>query len=654
MIFTILIIILSKYVIKTNLKKMKKTITLLFLLFFLVPFSESKAQCSTPTNLQVQSTGANATFTWDAVPGALSYTVDFKYISYNWTNIEYSETVTTNSLTLNDIMQSIDLHWRVIANCGTSGESSFNQANFSTPCGLPTNLSTTNITTNSATLNWQAPVELGTENTAYVFAYRPAGIGASWISLGQSSNLSFNLASLQASTTYEWCVNQLCAYYNSPPVISTFTTAALPCGVASLWLPNQITTNQANLRWLAVPNAINYEIEYKPTSAQIWSTTNTSQIEKIITGLSPATQYDWRVKAICPSNNVGVYSGIGQFTTQAVVVQPPPPVSCGTPTNFTTSNIGNKSATINWATVPNATSYIVYYNQFSNAGWLSTTVNTNTFSRTNFQFGTVYKYKVGAVCNTSTGIISPEQTFSTLNCVSAGNNSNEWIDLFSLGTINRASGADIGGYINTGLTSNLHIGSNNNQGQISAGFASNSRTQSYSIYIDFNRNGKYNDSGERVFAGGLSNGNIFSFSVSIPTSATPGLAGLRVVMSKNGQPSNGPCLENFEGETEDYLVNLVVPGSRLAVENEKITNELTENLAVFPNPSKEIFKVKVSENFKAKNYQIINLSGVIIQNKPIENLDYFELDLSNQQTGVYILRVTNYSGKQINKKLWKY
>jgi hypothetical protein len=633
---------------------MKKSITLILLLFALFNYTKSHAQCTTPTNLQVVSTGPNASFTWDAVPGVQSYTVDFKYTAYDWTNIEYSETVTTNSLQLNDILQSVDLHWRVIANCSATSSSGFNQANFSTPCGLPTNLSTTNITTNSATLNWQVPVELGTENTAYAFAYRPAGVGASWIPLPQTQNLTYNLGNLQANTTYEWCVNQLCAYYNSAPVITTFTTTAAPCGITNLWLPNQITSSQANLRWTAVPNAIGYIIEYKAVTSTTWIVTNSALLEKLITGLSPATNYEWRVKSICPSNNIGSYSGIGQFTTPAVVVPPPPPVACGVPTNFTISNLGNRTATINWAAVPSATGYTVYYNLITNAGWLAVNVNTNSFTRTNFQIGANYRYKVRAVCSSGTSAFSPDQTFTTLNCVSAGNNANEWIDLFSLGTINRVSGAEAGGYINTSLSTNLNIGSTGNQGQISAGFAGNSRQQNYSVYIDFNRNGNYNDVGEKVFGiAGLTNSNTSNFSINIPTTATPGPAGLRVVMSKNGQPVNGPCLENFEGETEDYLVNLVAPSSRIMAESEANITEYPENMEVFPNPSTGNFKVKITENFKASSYQIMSLTGRLVDNKSIENDSELMLDLSHEQPGLYFLKVNNAANKSLIKKIWK-
>lgn len=631
---------------------MKKNITLYSLLLLHFFAYTAYSQCITPTNLQSVTIANSATFTWDAVPGAQSYTIDFKYTVYGWDNIEYSETVTTNSLTLHEIMQSVDLHWRVIANCGANGTSGYNQANFSTPCALPINLSTTNITTNSATINWQAPPELGNEVGGYIYAYRPAGVGASWIPLGQSTNLSFNLSNLQAGTVYEWCVNQICPYYTSAPAIATFTTVAAPCGVASLWLPNQITSSQANLRWLAVPNAVDYIVEYKPTNSQNWVTINSPTIEKLITGLTPSTQYDWRIKAICPSNNIGVYSGTGQFTTAAVVV---PPTNCGVPTNLNITNIGNKSATFNWSPVPNATSYTLNYKLATNAGWLTVTgITNNSYTRTNLQIGANYIYKVRATCASGNGTFSSDNTFSTLNCVSAGNNSNEWIDRFNIGTINRISGAEPGGYVATGLTTDLNIGSTNNQGIISAGFSANTRNQNYSVFIDFNRNGNYNDPGERVYGiGGFTNAGNYSFSINIPSTATSGPAGLRVVMSRNGQPTNGPCLENFEGETEDYIVNLIAPTSRLSAENETVAAEFTDKLSVYPNPSNGHFKVKIPEHFNPDFYKIVNLTGSLVNQKNLANTIDFEIDLTHEPAGLYFINVSNKAGKNLIGKIWK-
>jgi GEVED domain/Secretion system C-terminal sorting domain/Fibronectin type III domain len=333
----------------------------------------------------------------------------------------------------------------------------------------------------------------------------------------------------------------------------------------------------------------------------------------------------------------------------------PVPVSCGVPSGLTVSNLGNKSATFGWAAVPNATSYTLQYNLASNAGWLQVTgISGTTYTRSNLQIGVNYKFKVKAVCGAGSSTFSSEFTFSTLNCLSAGDNSAEWIDLFSLGTINRTSGAETGGYINTGLTTNLVIGSTGNQGQISAGFDGSVRNQNYSVYIDFNRNGNYNDAGERVYGtGGLINGNIQNFTFSIPSTATAGMAGLRVVMAKNGSGNHNACMENFQGETEDYTVNLTASSSRLSAENELITNDSEEIITVYPNPSSGLFKVNIPSNYEAKNFDIYGILGKMVISKSVENNE-IEIDLRSEQVGMYLLNIQSKSGKKITKKLWKY
>lgn len=80
------------------------------------------------------------------------------------------------------------------------------------------------------------------------------------------------------------------------------------------------------------------------------------------------------------------------------------------------------------------------------------------------------------------------------------------------------------------------------------------------IYIDFNQNGSFLDAGENVYvssyasASALSTPRILTGNFQIPSSASTGITGMRVIAVEN--PVVDPCGEYTWGETEDYLVNI--------------------------------------------------------------------------------------------------
>ncbi len=387
---------------------MKKAV---LLLFFLAQYAISVAQCNAPANLSATYSNNVTTFTWDAVQGAVNHKIQFKYPGYDWSNIEYEDSTTTNVFSLTGIMASVTFDWRVNTNCSTA-LSGYTQSptSFTVPCPQPNTLTTNNVTTSSATLNWLYDVAVTSDYRHVYLAYRVAGSNSSWIQRGQVGGSIYSLTGLQPGTTYEWCVNQICGYFNSPPVIGTFTTLSPPCGNASLWLANNITTTQARLSWTAVPGAVNYVVEYKPSASTVWAVQNTSSLSLIVSSLTPATPYQWRVKTDC-ATNTGVYSGTGLFTTTAVVV---PPVACGIPANVSLVSQSGRSARVSWSAVSNATAYHYYYKANNGNSWIGITVNNGTsYNKNNYLANTAYLFKVRAVCGSGTSAFSPEGTFTT-------------------------------------------------------------------------------------------------------------------------------------------------------------------------------------------------------------------------------------------------
>jgi hypothetical protein len=282
-------------------------------------------------------------------------------------------------------------------------------------------------------------------------------------------------------------------------------------------------------------------------------------------------------------------------------------------------------------------------------------INNNNVILSGLLPSTLYDCRVKSNCTTtSSAYVSKQFTTYAATCTAWGNNSSEFIDLFSLGSINRTSGKETGGYFFSGQSTTLLIGSTTNAGQFSAGYNPGiTFGDYYAVYIDFNRNGTFTDAGERVVSPVFvaSGSAIFNFNIAIPNTATAGVCKMRVVICRNNA-TIAPCATNFRGEAEDYNVVLATSSLRLAANGtQNNLDNSTSNFAVYPNPSAGIYTVEMPENTSASWYAVYSLNGSMIEKQNV-NSNKFEIDLSNNSNGIYLLNVySNEANKIITQKL---
>lgn len=137
-------------------------------------------------------------------------------------------------------------------------------------------------------------------------------------------------------------------------------------------------------------------------------------------------------------------------------------------------------------------------------------------------------------------------------CTSSGNNqSYEWIAGVAIASINKTSGAS--GYSDYTSTSTNMTRSSSVSVTLTPGFGSGSYNEYWRIWIDYNQDGDFDDSGEQVFSGYSSGNTTGSFTVS--SSASTGNTRMRVVMQYNSYRSSA-CGTFTYGEVEDYTVNI--------------------------------------------------------------------------------------------------
>ena len=100
---------------------------------------------------------------------------------------------------------------------------------------------------------------------------------------------------------------------------------------------------------------------------------------------------------------------------------------------------------------------------------------------------------------------------------------------------------------------------------LTLGTCGSSSTSLAAVYIDFNQDGDFDDTGEDVFyttpvTSSGAPGQVEVGNINVPATAMLGITGMRVVYERTTSSANiNPCGTYTYGETEDYRVNIVPP-----------------------------------------------------------------------------------------------
>ena len=271
-------------------------------------------------------------------------------------------------------------------------------------CAAPGALSATNVTYNSATLNWSGNAD------TYEVSVKAASEGT-WPAPTTVNNAnSFNVTGLVPETQYQFMVRAICDATEglvSNWVNGTFTTDELPCIIPTDLHTTAVNYTNATLAWTAG----GAETEW---GLHVWNSTfdtilNASATTLTVTGLAQTTQYNAAVKAICGGGAAeSEYGDTIQFTT----------TTCPQVDGVTVSNITANSATVTWTDASGASSYILEY---GNAGFQQgqgtpvTVNNATTYTLTGLESEKSYSVFVRAVCaEDATGAWSSRVNFVTL------------------------------------------------------------------------------------------------------------------------------------------------------------------------------------------------------------------------------------------------
>jgi hypothetical protein len=321
---------------------------------------------------------------------------------------------------------------------------------------------------------------------------------------------------------------------------------------------------------------------------------------------------------------------------------------CSVPTGLAVDIAADRSAVLSWNAMPEATTYDLRIRTVG-GNWIPfDAIEGTSIQLTNFTIGTIYEFSVRSSCSdTQLSEFSDDFQFefvedagsSTDYCAANGGISQyQWIDLIELNEIINPSG-DNGGYadfteqvanIQAGATETIYISKGPNTSYIFY----------WTIYIDYNQNGTFEDD-ELIVKGESESNDVLFAEFDVPTDATLGQTRLRILMKYDD--SADACGEFTYGEVEDYTVNIRAIGTNIMQAQRPEAIALNEPLAsdptieLFPNPTSDFVQLRHVSLSGATTVQLLNGQGQLI--RTIENWTGRKIDVRDLAEGYYILRV---------------
>ena len=335
-----------------------------------------------------------------------------------------------------------------------------------------------------------------------------------------------------------------------------------------------------------------------------------------LSALTASTLYDWRVRAKCSA-------GYGNYVPAQLTT-----VACSSPNNLVSSIVTASSATVSWTAVTGASNYSVEYKNSSSATWIIVTASTTTtsVSITGLSAFTTYDWHVNTKCtNGSSSTYSAAQFTTPAPCADLLEPNNSLTAAAAINTganissqIATSTDVDYYSFSNTSTLKNIKVTLTNlpanynltlyNPSGTSVATSSNTGTANETINYNTTVIGTY-----KVLVGGVSkaysNTQCYTLNVQI------------------GSTAFGPDIYSAEYLNKEIFKVYPVPACNNV---SLIFNAYNSNPYIVVKD--ELGKALISKTIPS-----------------VQGINYYNLDVSNLQTGVYYIRFTNWKYLKIQK-----
>lgn len=413
---------------------------------------------------------------------------------------------------------------------------------------VPTGLAASSVVTTSAIMSWT-----DNSSTSYDIRYREVG-QSTWTTVNVFS-ATYQITGLTSLTDYEVQVRSNCGSTNSDysSSVQFTTTDVIPCtGAVVSSYPYLETFNSGIGDWVqASGDDGDWSLDANGTG-----TTNTGPSDDITGG----------------GNYVYTEASNGGLGTNATAILMSPCFSLISPNHsnfsFNYHMYGNAIGTLTLEiSTDDGTNWTSLFSQSGNQGnsWFNENIDITAYLGETVKLRFIGTTGVGIRSDIAIDQIAITEPVIPNYCSSNGNNTNdEFINRIQLNTLdnnNSGAGTTGTGYSdfteNSSLTTTLYSGSEYTI-TITPEWPGTTYPEGYSVWIDYNRDGDFSDSGEQVWTQSPTNSTTVSGTFTLPTDVNFGETTMRVSLKYNGIPT---VCESFDyGEVEDYTIDLAFDG----------------------------------------------------------------------------------------------
>ena len=316
------------------------------------------------------------------------------------------------------------------------------------------------------------------------------------------------------------------------------------------------------------------------------------------------------------------------------------------PTNLVASNTTGSQTLLTWSASTDENDIEKYTIYKDNVLLGSVAGNKTTYTVTGLTPNTTYSFYVKAedpYLNVSAA--SNTVSVTTLNipnyCNATSSNTNdERIKRVQFGTIDNTSTGTAGyedfSYLVTDVTQTQAYTIT-----ITPHWPGTTYSEAYAVFVDWNNDGDFTDTGETAFTKAPTTASPVSGSITIPENGHIGNVRMRVIMKYNSTPTTACGTINY-GQIEDYTLN--VKEKPLAVSDTNATKT-----TLYPNPVKDIITVQSKESGELA-YRIFNTAGQLVSKG---NSTDKKINAQKLSAGNYIIELTDKNGTTTTSKFIK-
>jgi hypothetical protein len=291
--------------------------------------------------------------------------------------------------------------------------------------------------------------------------------------------------------------------------------------------------------------------------------------------------------------------------------------TCNATSGLSASNISTTSATLNWTTVSEASSYNIQYRPTGSSTWSNTTSTTNSKAVTGLTLNTQYEFQVQTVCSFGSSSYTASAIFTTLTAACSDpyepNNAKNKAVAISLNTnvsalISSSTDKDWFSFANSSTQKNIKVTLSN-------------LPDDYDLEL-------YNPNGTKVATS--ENANTESEEILYNTT-TVGIYKVKV-LGYGGVFSTTQC----------YLLLATTSGTPFKTAAADIT---AASMNVFPNPSAGNITVQYNSTTDASvNMLVFDVTGKVMHTeiKAVNaGVNTFDLNLQSFNGGIYFMQIIN-------------